>query len=87
MLFVMNKAIPLPEIFKFSNPHMVIGRGIMVINAIYRGKNRRSAMFGDGVMLSYPQYMRAVTLDILRFEMLKNCLFLEWRRLNVPQKC
>lgn len=55
MLFEMNKAIPLPEIFKFSNPHMVIGRGILCINAIYRGKNRRSAMFGYGVTVSYPQ--------------------------------
>jgi hypothetical protein len=86
MLFALKATIPLPEIFKVSNPDMVIGRGILPFYAIYRGKNMRSAMFGDGVMLNYPQSIRAVNLDLLRFEMLKNRYFLEWRRLNVSQK-
>ncbi len=83
----MNTSIPLPEIFKVSSPHMVIGGGILRFNAIYWGENTRSAMFGDGVMLYYSQSIRSVSLDLLRFEMLKNCFFLEWRRLNTSQKC
>jgi len=47
MLFGLYWTIPLPEIFKFSNPHMVIGGGNLRINAIYGGENKRSAMFGD----------------------------------------
>ncbi len=85
MLFDMNKPIPLLEFFKFSDPHMVIGGGILGFCAIYRGKNKRSAMFGDGNILIYPQSIRAMDPDLLRFEMLKNRFFLEWRRRNVSQ--
>jgi hypothetical protein len=87
MLFAMTATNPLPEIFKVSTPNVVSGGGILPFYAIYRGKNMRSAMLGDGVMLNYSQSIRAVNPDLLSFEMLKNRYFLEWRRLNVSQKC